>query len=125
MFIDLPSLMIMQSFALACAGAVMLAAWSQNRKTQALALWGLANILAAGGFVSLMLGLGLRQPIWSVLGVTLLNFQSSLTWKAARTVDSKPAPIVVVFVGPVAVSLAGVASGIDFANATALITGTT
>jgi diguanylate cyclase (GGDEF)-like protein len=124
MLIDLPSLMIMQSFALACAGAVMLAAWSQNRKIRALALWGIADILAAGGFVSLMLGLSLRQPTWSILGVTLLNFQSSLTWKAARTVDSKPAPIVVVFVGPVAVSLAGVASGIDFANATALITGT-
>jgi diguanylate cyclase (GGDEF)-like protein len=125
MLIDLPSLMIMQSFALACAGAVMLAAWSQNRKIQALALWGIADILAASGFVSLMLGLSLRQPAWSILGVTFLNFQSSLTWKAARTVDSRPAPIVVAFLGPAAVSLAGLAWGIDFANVIALIAGTT
>ena len=125
MQLDLPTLMIMQSFALACAGAVMLAAWSQNRKQQALALWGIADLLAAGGFVSLMLGLSLRQPAWSVLGVVLLNLQSSLTWKTARTVDSKPAPIVVAFLGPAAVGLSGVAWGIQYANAVALIIGAT
>jgi diguanylate cyclase (GGDEF)-like protein len=125
MQLDLPTLMVMQSFMLACAGAVMLAAWSQNRKIQALALWGIADFLAAGGFISLMLGLSLQRPAWSILGVILLNLQSSLTWKTARSVDSKPAPIVVVFLGPVAVGLAGIAWGIQYANVIALILGTT
>ena len=82
--LDLPTLLVMQSFALACAGAVLVVAWSQNRTIKPLALWGIAHILAAGGFVSLMFGLILRQPVW-VLGVTLLVLQSSLVWKAART----------------------------------------
>jgi diguanylate cyclase (GGDEF)-like protein len=124
MRLDLPTLMVMQSFALACAGAVLLAAWLQNRRITVLALWGIADVLAAGGFVSLMLGLSWREPAWSILGVALLNLQSSLMWKAARTVDSRPAPIVVALLGPAAVCLAGVAFGIRYANALALIIGT-
>ena len=81
--LDLPTLLVMQSFALACAGAVLIVAWAQNRTIKPLALWGIAHILAAGGFVSLMFGLILRQPVW-VLGVTLLVLQSSLVWKAAQ-----------------------------------------
>jgi hypothetical protein len=88
MNLDLPTLMVMQSFALACAGAVLLVAWSQNRKIRALALWGIANIIAAGGILSLMLGFTSHQPAWLALGGVLLPFQSSLIWKAARTIDS-------------------------------------
>jgi diguanylate cyclase (GGDEF)-like protein len=120
MLLDLPTLLIMQSFALACAGAVLVAAWSQNRTITALALWGIADILAAGGFVSLMLGLILRQPAW-VLGVTLLVLQASLVWKAARTFDSKSGPIVVVLLGPVVVGLVGVVVGIQYAPPASLI----
>ena len=47
MNLDLPTLMVMQSFALACAGAVLLVAWLQNRKDIRLALWGIAHIVAA------------------------------------------------------------------------------
>jgi hypothetical protein len=46
MNLDLPTLMIMQSFALACAGAALLFAWTQNRIVSALALWGVGNIIA-------------------------------------------------------------------------------
>jgi predicted signal transduction protein with EAL and GGDEF domain len=118
--LDLPTLLVMQSFALACAGAVLVVAWSQNRTIKPLALWGIAHILAAGGFVSLMFGLILRQPVW-VLGVTLLVLQSSLVWKAARTIDSKPGPIVVVLVGPVVVALVGVMLGPQYAPAASLV----
>ena len=38
MTLDLPTLMVMQSFAMACAGAVLLFAWLQNRTISALAL---------------------------------------------------------------------------------------
>jgi hypothetical protein len=84
MQLDLPTLMVMQSFALACAGMVLLAAWSQNRTIPALALWGIAHIIAAGGILSLMLGFTSQQPIWLGLGGGLLSFQSALVWKAAR-----------------------------------------
>jgi diguanylate cyclase (GGDEF)-like protein len=118
--LDLPTLLVMQSFALACAGAVLIVAWAQNRTIKPLALWGIAHILAAGGFVSLMFGLILRQPVW-VLGVTLLVLQSSLVWKAARTIDSKPGPIVVVLLGPVVVGLVGVVLGARYAPAASLL----
>jgi hypothetical protein len=84
MQLDLPTLMVMQSFALACAGTVLLAAWSQNRTVRTLALWGIAHIIAAGGILSLMLGFTSQQPIWLGLGGGLLSFQSALVWKAAR-----------------------------------------
>jgi diguanylate cyclase (GGDEF)-like protein len=121
MQLDLPTLMVMQSFALACAGAVLLVAWSQNRKIPALAPWGIANIMAAGGIFSLMLGVMLRQPAWSVLGGVLLPFQASLMWKAARTIDAKPAPLILLL-GPVAVGLAGGLPGLRDATASLSLT---
>src|SRR5271166_662768 len=51
MQLDLPTLMVMQSFAMACAGTVLLVAWSQNRKVATVGLWGLANVLAGGGIL--------------------------------------------------------------------------
>jgi diguanylate cyclase (GGDEF)-like protein len=107
MSLDLPTLMVMQSFALACAGAVLLFAWSQNRSASALALWGTANVIAAFGILSLMLGASLHQPAWSALGGCLLPLQASLMWKAARGLDAKPAPLVLALLGPAAVGLAG------------------
>ncbi len=105
MALDLPTLMVMQSFALACAGAVLLFAWLQNRAEPVLGIWGIANVVAAAGFLSLMLGVAFRQPAWTVLGGTLLSGQSSSIWKAARNLDCKFSPLVVVLVGPVAVAL--------------------
>jgi len=112
MNLDLPTLMVMQSFALACGGAVPLFAWLQNRSVSALALWGVANISAAGGILSLMLGFTLHQPAWLGLGASLLPFQASLMWKAARTIDSKSAPLLLALFGPLAVGLSGGVPGI-------------
>jgi len=53
MHLDISTLMAMESFVAACAGAVLLFAWSQNRRTSALALWGLASIGNAGGIFAL------------------------------------------------------------------------
>jgi|SRR5579862_981330 len=107
MALDLPTLMVMQSFALASAGAVLLFAWLQNRTVSALALAGSANVIAAAGILSLMLGVALHQPIWSAVGGGLLPLQSGLIWKAARNIDSKPAPLVVAVLGPIVAGLAG------------------
>ncbi|MDR3422094.1 MAG: GGDEF domain-containing protein [Xanthobacteraceae bacterium] len=105
MQLDLPTLMVMQSFALACAGAVLLVAWSQNRKIIPWALWGVADIIAAGGILSLMLGYTSHQPVWFIAGGVLMPLHAGLMWKAARIIDSKSAPLVVVFLGPAVVGL--------------------
>ncbi len=112
MDLHLPTLMTMESFVPACAGAVLLVAWSQNRKISALALWGLANIIAAGGVFSLMLGSALHQPVWSILGGSLLVVAPGLMWKAARTFDAKPAPLVLALLGTVIVGLASGVPGL-------------
>ena len=121
MDLDTPTLMIMESFVAACAGAILFVAWSQNRKISALALWGLANIVAAGGMFSLMLGPALHQPLWSVLGGTLLALAPGLMWKAARTLDAKPAPLVLALLGTAVVGLAGGVPGMrNFAGSLSL-----
>jgi diguanylate cyclase (GGDEF)-like protein len=124
MHLDVPTLMAMESFVAACAGAVLLVAWSQNRKISALALWGLANIVAAGGMFSLMLGSALRQPLASALGGSLLVLAPGLMWKAARTFDAKPAPLILALLGTVVVGLANGIPGIgDVTGSLGLATG--
>ena len=43
-----------------------------------------------------MLGFTLHQPAWLAVGGSLLPLQSSLMWKAARTIDAKSAPLILV-----------------------------
>jgi diguanylate cyclase (GGDEF)-like protein len=107
MTLDLPTLMVMQSFALASAGAVLAFAWLQNRAVSALAIWGLADVLAAAGILSLMVGATSRQPAWSAIGGVLLVLQAGLIFKAARIIDGKPGPLVLAFLGAGLVIVAG------------------
>ena len=107
MSLDLPTLMIMQSFAVACSGALMCVAWMQNRTAPAWGLWGLANIIAAAGFLSLMLGATFHLLVWSIVAGCLLSTQAGLIWKAARILESKRAPLSFALAGPLA---SGVAS---------------
>ena len=112
MQLDLPTLMVMQSFALACAGAVLLFAWLQNRTVSALAFWGFANIIAAAGILALMLGFTLHQQASLAIGGILLPLQAGVIWKAARIINSKPAPLVFVVLGAAVVGLAGIVPGL-------------
>jgi diguanylate cyclase (GGDEF)-like protein len=123
MHLDLATLMAMGSFVFACAGGVLLIAWSQDRKNSALALWGLADIAAAGGILSLMLGYALSTALWSVLGGNLLVLSQGLLWKAARTFDAKRAPVVVAFAGMGIVGVATAVPGMqDLIGSLGLIT---
>ena len=106
MDLDIPTLMAMGSFVAACAGAILLLVWLQNRRITALAIWGLADIITAGGILSLMLGKALNEPLGSILGSHLLLLAAGLTWKAARTFDAKPAPLVLAVLGAVVTALA-------------------
>jgi diguanylate cyclase (GGDEF)-like protein len=114
----------MQSFAMACSGVVLLFAWLQNRTEPALALWCGANLDAAAGIFSLMLGITLHQPIFFALGGGLLSFQSALMWKAARIIDGKPGPVILMFAGLAILAAASGMPGVrEFAGSLALAVG--
>jgi hypothetical protein len=107
MHLDLPSLMAMQSFVAACAGAVLLIAWIQNHKLVALALWGLSDLFAAAGIFFLMLGSASDQPVWSAVAGALLVLAPGLVWMAARTFDARLAPLGIALIGVLLVGIAG------------------
>jgi diguanylate cyclase (GGDEF)-like protein len=107
MQIDLPSLMVMQSFALFCAGTVLVVMSLQQRAAGLLAVWGAAHISAAFGIFALMLGSISDRPAWFVVAGTLLPLQSSLIWKAARNIDERPAPFSLALLGPAAAFAVG------------------
>lgn len=107
MTLDLPTLMVMQSFAMASAGAVLLFAWLQNRTMNALAIWGAAHVAAGAGIMSLMLGATTHEQVWSAVGGVLLCSQSGLIWKAAREIDGRRTPLALSFVGAALIVVAG------------------
>jgi diguanylate cyclase (GGDEF)-like protein len=113
MHLDLPSLMVMQSFAVFCAGAVLVVASVQQRAAHVLALWGVAHICAAFGTLVLVLGKISGTPLWFLLGVTLFPLRASLIWKAARTLDDKAAPCWLTMLGPMVAFAAGATPGLD------------
>ncbi len=74
---------------------------------------GLANIVTAGGIFSLMLGAALQERRGSILGGIVLALSAGLTWKSARALDAKPAPLVLALVGMmVVVTVVGLASAV-------------
>ncbi len=132
MSLDLPTLMIMQSFALACSGGILCLAWMQNRTASAWALWGVANIVAATGLLALMFGATRHLPAWSILGGCLMPTQAGMMWKAARVLESKRAWFGFVLIGPLTVGLASpvlqsftgtfsIAAGAGYTIATAIV----
>lgn len=125
MTLDLPTLMVMQSFAMASAGGLLLFAWTQNSNVPPLAVWGIAHFFAAAGILALMFGVVLQQQALSALGGVLLCSQSGLIWKAVRNIDGKPAPLVLAFIGPATTAAASVAPLFgDYAGSIALVGGT-
>ena len=76
--LDVPTLMAMDSFVYAFAGVVLFIAWSQNRKISALALWGLSDIVTAGGVLSLTLGFASGQPLGLILGRSRGGFSTKI-----------------------------------------------
>jgi hypothetical protein len=104
--LDLPTLVTMGSFASACAGVVLLLAWWQHREVPALALWGLGNFVDTSGIFCLMVGPVLHRPALIMLADALVALGPGLIWKAARSLDGKPAPWGIAVLGGVVVGLA-------------------
>jgi diguanylate cyclase (GGDEF)-like protein len=111
MHIDVPTVMAVNSFVAICSATVLLFTWSMDRKTPALAAWGIAFICFAGGLASLMLGAALHEPGMTRIGATMMVLAHGLIWRAARVLDGKPAPLIVVLVGAIVVTIVGVALG--------------
>jgi hypothetical protein len=107
MHLDLPSFMVMQSFAVFCAGAMLVVASLQRRAAGVLVLWGAAHIIAAFAILVLVLGNVSGAPIWFLIGLTLFPLRSSLVWKAARNLDEKEAPWCLALLGPMAAFVVG------------------
>jgi diguanylate cyclase (GGDEF)-like protein len=96
----------MGSFASACAGVVLIVAWWQHRKVPALALWGLGNFVDTAGIFCLMVGPVIQRPALIMLADALVALGPGLIWKAARSLDGKPAPWAIAVLGGVIVGLA-------------------
>jgi diguanylate cyclase (GGDEF)-like protein len=96
----------MGSFASACAGVVLLVAWWQHRRVPALALWGLGNFVDTAGIFCLMVGPVLQRPALIMLADGLVALGPGLIWKAARSLDEKPAPWAIAVLGGAVVGLA-------------------
>jgi diguanylate cyclase (GGDEF)-like protein len=105
MSLDLPTLMIMQSFAMACSGALLGFAWLQNRTAIVRGLWGIANIIASAGIIALMLGATFHLIVLSTIGGCLMQTQAGLIWKATRILEWKRAPLTIALAAPLVVGL--------------------
>ena len=103
MHLDVPTLMTMGSFISACAGLVLLVAWWQNRTIPALAVWAASDIIMGAGILCFALASISQQAIWFLLGGGFVAVAPGLMWKAARALDAKPAPILLVLAGVVIV----------------------
>ncbi len=90
---------------MACSGALLCFAWMQNRTVTVWGLWGIANIIAATGIISLMLGATFHLIIWTTIGVCLMQTQAGLIWKATRLIEWKRAPLALALAGPLLVGL--------------------
>jgi hypothetical protein len=88
--LDLPTLMMMGSFASACAGVVLLVAWWQNRKVPALALWGLGNFVDTAGIFCLLVGPVLHRPVLIMMADALVALGPGLIWKRRSRSTGSP-----------------------------------
>jgi len=106
MHLDILSLMATGSFITACAGLLLFFAWWQNRDTPALGLWAISYLIAAVGIATLMLWSALQDPIYKIIAGMLLALAPGLTWQAARALDNRTAPFLVVLLGLFVVAIA-------------------
>ena len=58
-----------------------------------------------------MLAAALDQPAWSLLGEILLGLANGITWKAARSFDEQPSPILLALLGAMVAALVGTLPG--------------
>jgi diguanylate cyclase (GGDEF)-like protein len=99
--IDLHTLFVVTVFISASAGLLLLFAWMQNRRTTALALWGIGYLLGAAAAALLAAPALLPNAMGLCFGNTLLCTAYAIMWAGARSFEGRRVPLVVVIAGPI------------------------
>jgi diguanylate cyclase (GGDEF)-like protein len=99
--IDLHTLFVVTVFISATAGLLLLFAWMQNRRTTALALWGVGYLLGAAAAALLAAPALLPNAIGLWVGNTLLCTAYAIMWAGARSFEGRRVPLLLVAAGPI------------------------
>ena len=87
--IDLPTLFIITVFLSVTGGLLLLFAWLQNRRTTALALWGIGYLFGASA-AALLGSPGLLPNWWSVcIANTFMCIAYGTMWAGARSFEGR------------------------------------
>lgn len=99
--IDLHTLFIVTVFISATAGLLLIFAWMQNRRTTALALWGVGYLLGAAAAALLAAPALLPNAMGLWAGNTLLCTAYAIMWAGARSFEGRRVPLLLVAAGPI------------------------
>ncbi len=100
MHLDLPTLLVADSFVTAIAAALLVFVWWYRRDAPSALWWGLANGLVSLGTAIFAVRQELSDLGWRVAVATALNVAASLFWAAAHRTRRPDVPKVVLFAGP-------------------------
>jgi diguanylate cyclase (GGDEF)-like protein len=111
MHLDVKTMFVVTISVAAILGFLLIYSWLQQRKTQALAWWGCANLIAS--FAVWMIGeRGAISDFWAIdIANALLFISAGMTWTGARLFDGNRISLVGIFGGAVAWLMAGQISG--------------
>ena len=97
--IDLPTLFIITVFLSVTGGLLLLFAWLQNRRTTALALWGIGYLFGASA-AALLGSPGLLPNWWSVcIANTFMCVAYGMMWAGARSFEGRRVHISLIALG--------------------------
>ena len=97
--IDLPTLFVITVFLSVTGGLLLLFAWLQNRRTTALALWGIGYLFGASA-AALLGSPGLMTNWWSVcVANTFMCVAYGVMWAGARSFEGRRAHITLIGLG--------------------------
>jgi len=99
--IDLHTLFVVTVFISATAGLLLLFAWMQNRRTTALALWGIGYLLGAAAAAMLAAPALLPNAMGLCVGNVLLCTAYAIMWTGARSFEGRRVPLLLVAAGPI------------------------
>jgi diguanylate cyclase (GGDEF)-like protein len=99
MALDLPTLFIITVFVSTVAGLMLLLSWLQNRKVQALALWGAAFIIGSVG-VALVFARREIPDVWSIaIANAVVAAAYGIMWSGVRSFERHPISVPLMLAG--------------------------
>jgi diguanylate cyclase (GGDEF)-like protein len=89
LIIDLPTLLAVMAFFSLTGGLLLLFGFAQNRKTPALALWGVGYLLGAAAAAALAFSLDLPEAWSAGIANTLMCTSYGMMWGGARSFEGR------------------------------------